>query len=64
MYSFHNWGRRWNPRFAQRDGRGANRLRHRASFIELMTNLELPPQKMMEAVPANKYCGNLASFNS
>ncbi|URD53370.1 MBL fold metallo-hydrolase [Chroococcidiopsis sp. CCNUC1] len=45
--------RRWNPRFAGRD---------RASFIELMTNLELPePQKMMEAIPANEHCGNLAS---
>jgi len=46
--------RRWNPRFAGRD---------RASFIELMTNLELPkPQKMMEAIPANEHCGNLASL--
>lgn len=54
--------RRWNPRFTERDGRGANRLRHRASFIEFMTNLELPePQKMMEAIPANEHCGNLAS---
>ncbi|AFY91048.1 MBL fold metallo-hydrolase [Chroococcidiopsis thermalis] len=45
--------RRWNPRFAGRD---------RASFIKLMTNLELPePQKMMEAIPANEHCGNLAS---
>ena len=45
--------KRWNPRFAGRD---------RASFIELMTNLELPkPQKMMEAIPANEHCGNLAS---
>ncbi|MDZ4877913.1 MAG: Beta-lactamase hydrolase-like protein [Chroococcidiopsis cubana SAG 39.79] len=44
--------KRWNPRFAGRD---------RASFIELMTNLELPkPQKMMEAIPANEHCGNLA----
>lgn len=46
--------KRWNPRFAGRD---------RASFIKLMTNLELPkPQKMMEAIPANKHCGNLANF--
>lgn len=44
--------RQWNPRFAGRD---------RASFIELMTNLKLPdPQKMMEAIPANEHCGNLA----
>ncbi len=48
--------RRWNPRFAKHD---------RASFIEFMTNLELPkPQKMMEAIPANEHCGNLASFKS
>ena len=45
--------RQWNPRFAGRD---------RASFIEFMTNLELPkPQKMMEAIPANEHCGNLVS---
>lgn len=45
--------RRWNPRFAGRD---------RPSFIELMTDLKLPePQKMMEAIPANEHCGNLAS---
>ncbi|WP_250123441.1 MBL fold metallo-hydrolase [Chroococcidiopsis sp. CCMEE 29] len=45
--------KRWNPRFSGRD---------RASFIKLMTNLELPePQKMMEAIPANEHCGNVAS---
>lgn len=44
--------KRWNPRFAGRE---------RASFIEFMDNLNLPkPKKMMEAVPANKRCGNLA----
>lgn len=47
--------KRWNPRFAKRD---------RASFIELMTNLELPkPQKMMEAIPANKHCGLCSEEN-
>lgn len=30
--------------------------------IKFMTNLELPkPQKIMEAIPANEHCGNLAS---
>jgi sulfur dioxygenase len=44
--------KRWNPRFSGRD---------RASFIKLMTNLRLPdPQKMMEAIPANEHCGNIA----
>ena len=38
-----------NPRFAGRD---------RANFIQFMNNLNLPaPQKMTEAVPANKQCG-------
>jgi len=42
----------WNPRLANRD---------RASFIELMNNLNLPdPKKMMEAVPANERCGKVA----
>lgn len=55
--------KQWNPRFAGRDGRGANRLQHRTSFTEFMANLELPePQKMMEAIPANEHCGNLASL--
>ncbi|MDZ4876868.1 MAG: hypothetical protein CLLPBCKN_006303 [Chroococcidiopsis cubana SAG 39.79] len=28
-----------------------------------MTNLQLPePQKMMEAIPAKEYCGNIASL--
>ena len=45
--------RRWNPRFAKCE---------RASFIKFMTNSDLPkPQKMMEAIPANEHCGNLAS---
>lgn len=44
--------RQWNPRLANRD---------RASFIELMNNLNLPdPQKIMEAVPANERCGKVA----
>lgn len=42
----------WNPRLANRD---------RASFIELMNNLNLPdPKKIMEAVPANERCGKVA----
>ena len=44
--------KRLNPRFAGKD---------RDSFIELMNNLNLPnPRKIMEAVPANEQCGNLA----
>ena len=40
---------KYNPRF-----QGKNR----ASFIELMNQLNLPhPAKMMEAVPANQKCG-------
>lgn len=43
----------WNPRFTGRD---------RAKFIEFMANLHLPdPKKIMEAVPANEHCGNLAN---
>ena len=43
--------KQWNPRFIKRD---------RASFIELMNNLDLSyPKKMMEAVPANQECGKL-----
>jgi sulfur dioxygenase len=39
-----------NPRFAGRD---------RASFIQLMNNLNLPtPQKMLEVLPANEKCGH------
>lgn len=45
----------WNPRFAGRS---------RDGFIEFMANLNLPePKKMMEAVPANERCGNLAIVN-
>ncbi|MEQ9671823.1 MBL fold metallo-hydrolase [Coleofasciculus sp. G2-EDA-02] len=44
--------KQWNPRLANRD---------RASFIELMNNLNLPdPKKIMEAVPANERCGKVA----
>ncbi|MDJ0797617.1 MAG: MBL fold metallo-hydrolase [Calothrix sp. MO_167.B12] len=43
--------RKFNPRFA---------YKNRHEFIELMNNLNLPnPKKMMEALPANKQCGNL-----
>ncbi len=46
----------WNPRLSGRD---------RASFIELMDSLNLPnPQKIMEAVPANERCGNVAAMVS
>lgn len=42
-----------NPRFIGRD---------RSEFIEFMNNLDLPdPQKIMEAVPANKSCGKVAT---
>lgn len=35
--------------------------RKRSDFIELMENLNLPnPKKMMEAIPANQCCGDLA----
>jgi sulfur dioxygenase len=45
--------KQWNPRFA-----GFNR----SEFIELMANLNLAnPKKMMEAVPANQRCGNVAA---
>nr|WP_255413975.1 MBL fold metallo-hydrolase [Pleurocapsa sp. CCALA 161] len=44
----------WNPRFVGRD---------RANFIQFMNNLNLPnPQKMMEAVPANKQCGQKVEY--
>ncbi|WP_017327808.1 MBL fold metallo-hydrolase [Synechococcus sp. PCC 7336] len=44
--------KRWNPRFAGRT---------RSGFIDFMGQLDLPhPKKMMEAVPANELCGNLA----
>ncbi|MDY7015414.1 MAG: MBL fold metallo-hydrolase [Cyanobacteriota bacterium] len=44
--------KRWNPRFTGRS---------RDEFIEFMANLNLPnPRKIMEAVPANERCGNVA----
>jgi glyoxylase-like metal-dependent hydrolase (beta-lactamase superfamily II) len=44
--------KQFNPRFKGRD---------RRQFIEFMDSLDLPnPQKMMEAVPANERCGNVA----
>ncbi|WP_127083859.1 MBL fold metallo-hydrolase [Dulcicalothrix desertica] len=43
----------WNPRFV-----GLTQ----SEFIELMANLNLPdPKKIMEAVPANEKCGNVAA---
>lgn len=43
--------RKLNPRFAHKS---------RDEFIEFMDNLKLPmPQKIMEALPANKGCGHL-----
>lgn len=45
--------KRWNPRFVGRD---------RDSFITFMNGLNLPdPKKIMEAVPANERCGNVAN---
>ncbi len=42
----------FNPRIAGKD---------KATFQEIMNNLNLPnPQKIMEAVPANQQCGNVA----
>ncbi|MEO0967143.1 MAG: MBL fold metallo-hydrolase [Cyanobacteria bacterium J06639_18] len=44
--------KQWNPRFVGRS---------RGEFIQLMANLNLPsPKKIMEAVPANQRCGNVA----
>jgi glyoxylase-like metal-dependent hydrolase (beta-lactamase superfamily II) len=44
--------KQWNTRFVGRD---------RLSFVDFMTHLDLPqPKKIMEAVPANEQCGNLA----
>ncbi len=44
--------KRWNPRLAGKS---------RAEFIAFMRELKLPdPQKMMEAVPANEQCGQVA----
>lgn len=46
--------KRWNQRFV-----GHNR----DEFIQLMANLDLPnPKKIMEAVPANQRCGNVAAY--
>jgi glyoxylase-like metal-dependent hydrolase (beta-lactamase superfamily II) len=45
--------KQWNPRFVGRN---------RSKFIEFMANLNLPnPKKIMEAVPANQRCGNIAA---
>lgn len=44
--------KQWNLRFVGRD---------RHSFSKFMANLNLPdPKKIMEAVPANESCGNVA----
>lgn len=46
--------KQFNPRFVGRD---------RASFIEMMGNLNLPdPKKIMEAVPANERCGQIPAL--
>ena len=48
--------KRWNPRFNSNN---------RQSFIKLMNNLNLSyPRKMMEAVPANRGCGQINSIAS
>lgn len=45
--------KQWNPRFVGRN---------RDEFIKFMANLNLPnPKKIMEAVPANQRCGNVAA---
>lgn len=45
--------KQWNPRFVGRD---------RNNFIQFMASLNLPnPQKIMEAVPANERCGQVAA---
>jgi sulfur dioxygenase len=47
--------KQFNPRFAHKS---------RAEFITLMNNLNLPqPAKIMESVPANLKCGNLAELS-
>ncbi|WP_337885663.1 MBL fold metallo-hydrolase [Fischerella thermalis] len=54
--------KRWNPRFVERIGE-TSALRDRQSYIELMSSLNLPnPKKIMEAVPANERCGNVATL--
>jgi sulfur dioxygenase len=46
----------YNPRFIQHN---------RASFIQFMSNLNLPnPKKIMAAVPANERCGNAVLVNN
>ncbi|MDZ8053509.1 MAG: MBL fold metallo-hydrolase [Aulosira sp. ZfuVER01] len=45
--------KQWNPRLVGRN---------RTEFVQLMDNLNLPePNKIMEAVPANQRCGNVAA---
>ncbi|MEZ0370448.1 MAG: hypothetical protein ACAI44_15270, partial [Candidatus Sericytochromatia bacterium] len=47
--------KRCNPRLAGKS---------RQDFIELMNGLNLPyPKKILESVPANLKCGNLAALN-
>lgn len=53
--------KRWNSRFVS-GGSKTFRLREREEFVQLMNDLDLPdPKKIMEAVPANKSCGRVAS---
>lgn len=48
--------KQFNPRIAHKN---------KEEFIEIMNNLNLPnPNKIMEAVPANQLCGNIASVIS
>jgi sulfur dioxygenase len=48
--------KRYNPRFVGRS---------RDEFRQFMNTLNLPePQKMMEALPANKQCGNLTTISA
>lgn len=50
----------YNPRFIDPQ---TQQLRPRDSFIVLMQGLNLPnPKKLMEAVPANEQCGNVAAL--
>ncbi len=45
--------KQWNPRLVGKT---------RDEFMQLMTNLNLPnPKKMMQAVPANQHCGDIAA---
>lgn len=53
--------KQFNPRFVNTEERGAP-LRTREAFVQLMNSLDLPdPAKMMEAVPANERCGQVAA---